>query len=138
MTTVFGICEIDEQHRVLVTLVNKLYTALVTNIGDSTIKETVAELVQHTRIHFAVEECLMRLFGCPNFAEHKATHDRIVKGMRSFQVDCLHRGHEAGMDLLYLKDWLMEHIKEEETCCDPQCWERLARLLGLATEPQRP
>jgi hemerythrin len=105
--------EIDEQHKCLVELINKLYTGLAAKDTSEAIEHVLDELVSYTRVHFAVEECLMRLFDYPGYDEHKKMHDKIVERVGEFQRQYKAGNHKVGMDLLYfLKDWLMDHINK--------------------------
>ncbi|MEW8498684.1 MAG: hemerythrin domain-containing protein, partial [Candidatus Thiodiazotropha taylori] len=56
-----GIEEIDEQHKMLVDLVNKMHEAIHQRHGSDVVKSILGDLAEYTRIHFAVEESLMRI-----------------------------------------------------------------------------
>lgn len=115
-----GLREIDEQHQTIIELINKLYTALAAKDSHASIEAIISELVQYTRTHFAVEESLMRVFGYPGYEEHKAIHDRIIERVHLFQAGFSEGKHRTGMDLLYfLKDWLTQHINEEDKSYSP-------------------
>lgn len=108
-----GITEVDNQHMRLMELTNRLHDALVEKRHEDEVGEILEELVEYTRVHFAVEECLQRLFAHEGYEAHKAVHDRIV-----VQVTGMHQRYRAGdvhvgMELLlFLKDWLFEHISK--------------------------
>lgn len=110
-----GLQEIDEQHKILVTLVNRLYEAIVTQHEDEAIQGILQELTQYTLIHFAVEESLMRIFNYPEYNEHKKHHHELTT-----QVIDLKKKVEAGeakisMELLgFLRSWLTNHIMVED------------------------
>ncbi len=103
--------EIDEQHKCLVELINKLYNALAAKGQRNEVASVLDQLVEYTKIHFAVEEALMRIFHYREYEEHKSIHDKIVVDVVGFQQR-FHRGDDSvGMELLqYLKDWLVSHI----------------------------
>jgi hemerythrin len=112
--------EIDEQHKRLVDLINRLYDALASKEQGSAVHAVLDELVDYTRIHFAVEECLLRLFEYPGYDEHKAIHDRIVAQVLEFQRLFRAGDQKVGMELLYfLKDWLMDHINKVDKQYSP-------------------
>lgn len=108
-----AIQEIDEQHKQLVALINNLYTAMAGKRDREQIGRIINELVDYTRIHFAVEECLMRMFHYQGYDAHKDMHDGIVKRVKGFQ-ERYHGGDDmVGMELLlFLKDWLLTHIQK--------------------------
>ena len=62
-----GIQEIDDQHRLLVSILNKLHTAMYEHQGKEVAEKILNELVDYTKIHFAVEESLMRVLGYPQY-----------------------------------------------------------------------
>ncbi|MGE0080876.1 MAG: bacteriohemerythrin [Thiohalomonadaceae bacterium] len=105
--------EIDEQHKKLVGLINALYVALASKDQVTKVETVLDELVDYTRTHFAVEECLLRLFEYEGYEEHKAIHDKIVERVLRFQAQFKAGEQKVGMELLYfLKDWLMDHINK--------------------------
>lgn len=108
-----GITEIDKQHMRLMALINRLHDALVERRHDDEVGAILDELIDYTKVHFAVEECLQRLFEYREYEAHKAVHDRIVvqvTGMRQrFRAGDVHVGMEL---LLFLKEWLFEHISK--------------------------
>ena len=71
-----NINKIDEQHKKLVGIINKLYEALAdeTRIKEL-IRKVIEDLLDYTKYHFGTEEDLMRNSGHPNFLKHKAEHD---------------------------------------------------------------
>jgi len=104
--------EIDEQHKCLVSLINKLYEALARRDKEATIAEVFDELVRYTRVHFSVEECLMRMFAYEGYEQHKRIHDKIVDRVELLHAQFKAGDQSVGMELLYfLKNWLMDHIQ---------------------------
>jgi len=111
-----GIQEIDEQHKHLVGLINQLYTALAQKQNREKLSTVLNELVDYTKVHFAVEECLMRLFDYKDYEPHKAIHDDIVSKVLTFQAKFNAGDDKVGMELLmFLKDWLLTHIQKIDT-----------------------
>lgn len=60
--------EIDDQHKILIGLINLLHDAMLANRGSEIQKEIVTELAEYVRYHFATEEKYMRLFVNPQAA----------------------------------------------------------------------
>lgn len=107
--------EIDEQHKCLVEIMNELYTALANRSNPELVGDVLDKLVDYTRIHFAVEETLMRLFHYDDYDKHKAIHDRIVDRVEEFQAKYHQGDTHVGMELLmFLRDWLFDHISKED------------------------
>lgn len=111
-----GIQEIDEQHKRLLALINELYTALAQKQNRDKMSQVLGELVDYTKVHFAVEESLMRLFDYKDYAAHKTIHDDIVSKVLGFQSRFNAGDDKVGMELLmFLKDWLINHIQKVDT-----------------------
>jgi hemerythrin len=103
--------EIDEQHRRLFELVNLLYSGIVFERRIASVEAVLDELVDYARMHFALEESLLRPFHDSGCGEHKAIHDNIVARVLAYQVQFKKGDYKVGMDLLFfLQEWLMEHI----------------------------
>ena len=105
--------EIDEQHKCLIEIMNELYTAMANKSNRDLISDVLDKLVDYTKVHFAVEETLMRVFHYDGYEEHKAIHDKIVHRVLEFQGQFRAGNDKVGMDLLmFLKDWLFDHINK--------------------------
>lgn len=110
-----GIQEIDEQHKVLVGLLNELQTAIVEHHGSAACRSILDRLAEYTRVHFAVEESLMRIFGYPDYEPHKHEHEMLVQQIVGLQ-EKLDAGKAAiSFELLhFLKVWLTDHIRKSD------------------------
>jgi len=107
--------EIDTQHRRLFQLADELYKAMTASQGSAAAGQTLTNLVEYAKHHFACEERLMQLHDYPEYAEHKAFHDDLTARVLEFQ-----RGFEAGRPAAaiepsqFLKDWLSHHIGDTD------------------------
>ncbi|XZG71349.1 bacteriohemerythrin [Chitinibacteraceae bacterium HSL-7] len=107
-----GIQEIDEQHKVLVELLNQLYTAIHERHAREACHDILRQLVEYTRIHFAVEESLMRILGYPDYEPHKAKHEALIDQIHQFEQRVA-AGEAVSFELLhFLRNWLTGHIVE--------------------------
>ena len=105
--------KIDEQHKKLVGIINKLYESLADDArAKEFIGKVIEDLLDYTRYHFGAEEDLMKNSGHPNFLKHKAEHDSFVKKVLEFN-----ESYEKGLILVlrsdiirFLRDWLLHHI----------------------------
>lgn len=115
-----GIEEIDAQHKVLVDLLNQLHIAILTQHGSAEAMHVLGELIDYTRIHFAVEESLMRVLGYPDYEAHKAGHEQLLQQVMDLQRRLLEEGHGITFELLhFLKRWLSVHIMESDRAYSP-------------------
>ena len=74
-----GIEEIDSQHKVLVDLVNQMHEAIHQRHGSDVVIDILNQLTDYTRIHFAVEESLMRILNYPGYEDHRDVHEELVQ-----------------------------------------------------------
>lgn len=110
-----GIEEIDAQHQVLVGLVNEMHEAIHQRHGSGVVREVLARLAEYTKIHFAVEESLMRILGYPGYEEHKGQHEELIASMLELQRKVDSGKTAIGFELMhFLKIWLTKHIMESD------------------------
>lgn len=110
-----GIQEIDDQHQFLVELLNKLHRAIHQRQGKAAAEAILGELVDYTKIHFAVEESLMRILGYPAYDDHKQQHDHLIDEIHALQDKLASGKASVTFELLhFLRIWLTKHIMEED------------------------
>lgn len=106
-----GIEEIDEQHKVLVALVNQMHDAIHERHGSEAVHGILAQLADYTRIHFAVEESLQRILHYPGYDKHKLEHEELIQHMRELQEKVASGRAAVSFELMhFLKLWLTKHI----------------------------
>ena len=111
-----GIQEIDEQHKVLIDLLNKLHNAILHHHGADACGQIMDELCEYTKIHFAVEESILRILDYPNYENHKEHHEQLLSQVRELRHKMETENHSISFELLhFLKKWLTIHIMEEDT-----------------------
>jgi hemerythrin len=111
-----GIQEIDEQHKILVNLINRLFDETALNEADPrVIEEIMSELIEYTVVHFAVEESLFRIFDYPEIETHIGHHHdlkvQVFEIQEKIKVDPSIVNTEL---LIFLKNWLEHHIQQED------------------------
>jgi hemerythrin len=110
-----GVDSIDKQHQKLFDMLNELHDAMKLGKGGQVAPIVLKSLVQYTRQHFADEERMMLRANYPEFARHKAEHDKLTADV----VQMVH-DFEAGkiplsMKLLdFLRQWLQKHINDAD------------------------
>lgn len=111
-----GIQEIDEQHKVLIGLINRLFEETVINKSNPhVIQDVIHDLVEYTIVHFAVEESLFRIFGYPDIDAHMKLHQALKQQVLDIQ-DKVRKGDVMVNTelLMFLKKWLENHIMHED------------------------
>jgi len=103
--------EIDDQHKKLFSLFNKLQNRMIKGKAKAELEQALAELIDFTVIHFATEEKLMHQFSYIGYVEHKRTHDNLLAEAKelqeNFTKDRIILAEEVSA---FLTDWLTDHI----------------------------
>ncbi len=70
---------IDEDHRHIFDIANRLQAELLEDPEHSIVGEVLVELIEHTGGHFAREEALMQAAKYPGYAVHKHEHEVLME-----------------------------------------------------------
>ncbi|WP_445366322.1 bacteriohemerythrin [Methylomonas sp. BW4-1] len=108
-----GIESVDNQHRHLVALINRLDELNALGADLQTMLETVKQLVEYTVEHFQHEEQLMMEAGFnPRMQDqHCQQHQEFIDKMQQVHVEAQSDVSVLSKDLLdFLVDWLCHHI----------------------------
>ncbi len=102
---------IDDEHKTLLDLVEKLRAATRSGQGRDEVGQLLDELVSYTVTHFAHEESHMREIDYPDYPQHKAEHERLLVQIRDLQA----RFRSGSITITvsvsnFLSDWLFYHI----------------------------
>ena len=107
-----GIELIDNQHKELIALINRLNSAMQQGKGKAVVGEILEEVGRYATYHFGEEEALFEKYGYPEIEDHKAVH-RDLLGQANDFIERFQSG-QIGMSqdlFFFLKDWLVNHIK---------------------------
>ncbi len=107
-----GVPSIDEQHKVLIRLLNELFDATQAGRGRTVLGKVLKELADYTVYHFQYEETLFAQTGYGAAPDHLKEHHDMVR-----LVQALRQKHEDGASeilseelLRFLRRWLEIHI----------------------------
>jgi hemerythrin len=113
-----GIPLVDEQHKELIRLTNRLYESCLQ--GDQEARESfkaaMRELVDYVKFHFGAEEQILKNINYPDFTGHKKQHEDFVR-----QVLEEIKNFEGGKKFVpnvfvrFLRDWILTHIAVVDT-----------------------
>jgi len=106
-----GVRLIDEQHKVLLGLINELHAAMRARKSDAAMAGILARLKEYTVKHFGQEEEYFDRHGYPETAQHKEIHAKLVRQVLDFEAALKSGKAKVTMDIMrFLKDWLVGHI----------------------------
>lgn len=109
-----GIGDIDEQHKKLIEISNRLYAAMQRNEDKQSIGSLLDQLIDYTSYHFKFEEDLMEKHGVTGVPTHKEQHAKLVNDVVEHQAR-FKKGDALSSDLMaFLRDWLVNHIMKTD------------------------
>lgn len=86
---ILGIDEIDAQHREIHEVTKAIAEAVESRDKWHLVHYIVVRLHELLRIHFAVEESVMRIVGYPEIEEHKQVHRELLQRVERLQMATL-------------------------------------------------
>jgi hemerythrin len=115
-----NIKEIDEQHKKLIDLINRMYDAMKARKGKEVMGDVLTELVGYTAYHFSTEERLFLQSEYPEQDDHKISHDELTRKARALKNAFDQGSDPVTMDvMLFLSNWLNIHILEVDKKYSP-------------------
>ncbi len=110
-----GVAILDQQHRRLISMINKLIGSSPVTTRSETVSEILDDMTRYAREHFATEEKLLDVHGCPQLEEHRKQHQAYQKKTAEFCcATTLGVPEVPGALLAYLREWWLHHILEED------------------------
>lgn len=76
--------EMDAEHQVQVSLLYALRQALSAGQADNA-REILEQLTAYSKMHFASEQLLMRLYQYDGYAGHIAEHEQMIEALESLE-----------------------------------------------------
>ncbi len=110
-----GLETVDRQHRMLIGYINELDEAVTQGKHADLVRRTMVGLRNYTKVHFAFEEGMFKVYRYEQGDDHAHGHRTFVAAIEQFE-----RRQESGdpgvaVELLeFLKAWLSDHILIED------------------------
>lgn len=110
-----GIQEMDDQHKKLLSMINRLIAEQKTLTDPKTIADLLTEMTDYAQVHFRAEEYLMAEYGYDQKAKQEIQHQAFIDKTISF-----YSASDIGPNILsaalldYLGTWLVTHILHED------------------------
>jgi hemerythrin len=110
-----GVEEIDDQHKMLFELLNRLVQAAVKREDQQLTVEVLATLVDYTKTHFGLEERLLEASGYPGLPGHREDHLSFIDKVNSIAQKFHVENRSVSLELInFLKHWLQNHIRQSD------------------------
>ena len=126
-----GISTIDEHHRYLFDLVNDLIEVVANKLGARELGRVLKALGQYAMVHFMAEERMMQQYHYPRLNIQIRQHQLFLERMKEFNEELHQNPLIAQFEILvYLRNWLVAHIRDEDTLLSALVWESGGRNGG--------
>jgi len=113
--------ELDEQHRQLFDLINKMYEAMMAGRSErtmttvvhemATMADVLEELMDYTSYHFLTEENYMVEYAYPEYDVQRTAHGQFIERVEAFQRDFDNGRAVHSMEIVeFIRDWWLSHI----------------------------
>jgi len=113
-----GIEKIDEQHKQLIHLLNKLASHIAYQSEDIVLEEVFDELVAYTDYHFKTEESIWEPYfkDDQRFTSHQVTHQSFITNLLKLKNESADKTFTQSLyDILkFLTHWLAYHILDSD------------------------
>jgi len=111
-----GMQSIDEEHGELVALINQIHEALHTPAPQDEVKEMFQQLAACVSTHFRQEESQFVGTEYLDATLHARKHEHLTMVLSCFQsgIDGMGRSVSFEDQLSFLRDWLLDHIANED------------------------
>jgi hemerythrin len=106
-----GIDDVDEEHKDLIDVINRLHELLLTDDAKLTVPAFFDRLIKGVSAHFALEERIMGESEYPELAAHREDHERLLDEIRDL-VEAFGQAEEIdSVDLaMRLEPWFTHHF----------------------------
>jgi hemerythrin-like metal-binding protein len=108
-----GIRIIDEQHRELFEIVERLRRMVQEGAAKDVVEALLGDLLACSERHFATEETYMSKFAYPDLPQHVSEHTSMLTSLRELLVK-FQESHQsmALMVPTFMEGWLKHHISD--------------------------
>lgn len=110
-----GEVRIDDDHRAMVHVINRLHGAVDQGDGKESVIEIMKTLLELTKEHFSYEECLMLLTDYPGAAGHQEVHMNLFSVVNIMAYNMEPSDEEIVLDTIaFFEDWFIDHVETED------------------------
>lgn len=107
-----GIQKVDEQHKMLIQMMDQLDQAIRSSQSSEVIEDVLTNLFNYAQQHFALEEELFRKHKYPEMALHELEHQRFIAKAFAFKERLSAKRPGLALELLtFLSSWVLNHIE---------------------------
>lgn len=110
-----GSKKMDDEHKMIFSLVNELDDQMKSGKGYSALSYTFTAMKAYSVYHFSSEEALLEKSNYPLLQSQKQSHQDFIKRIQDFEEDVSnHEMDIASKVMIFLKSWWVGHIQNED------------------------
>ncbi|MDH4246870.1 MAG: bacteriohemerythrin [Deltaproteobacteria bacterium] len=109
-----GVPELDDDHKILIVLVNDLVVLVNGGVCKRTLEEILMQLLDYTVFHFQREERLFEQTDYPEMERHRRYHDQFVRKLVEYFIGFKKKTLNTTDFATFLMDWMITHIQHED------------------------
>ena len=119
-----GIRGVDYEHEEMIARINAVYALIEDSAEREAVVDGLGEIYGSIAAHFALEEQMMKRHRYPEYAEHRADHERLLDEIRDI-ADSYEESADIDHDAFKrrLRDWFQNHFSTHDA--------RLHRMAGM-------
>jgi hemerythrin len=110
-----GVKMIDDQHQLLVKMINDLHAAMQKAEDRRVLEKMISRLGVYAAMHFAREERYFDQYAYPDRETHIKVHDDFEDQVNRFEEDFKAGKQDLSMEVIgFLSNWLVTHITKTD------------------------
>ncbi len=110
-----GINTINNQHKVIIELMNDLFESMRDSREDMIINDVLNELLKYSNYHFNLEASLFEKYQYPLMKEHLHEHQYFIEKIKTLMKELGSNIITVPIDTLdYLKSWFQNHMMKKD------------------------
>ncbi len=107
--------EMDEQHKKLIDIINKLFKSFKEGNAQEILNDILQEMIDYANFHLNSEEKLLFKYNYPQKEEHEAMHKSFREKIEELKKSLKSESKDAHYEVIdYLKNWWTNHILVED------------------------
>ena len=111
-----GVADLDNDHKKLIKILNSIFAAGMAGVGDAVVEKSLKDLEDYTHYHFDKEVKFLEDHDYPSLEPHKFQHQKLIKELK-VHTDKVREHGVNGLSadvMMFLRTWLINHIKEHD------------------------
>lgn len=110
-----GHAALDAEHQVELSLLAEVRSALADRRDRAMAIDILHQLIEHTNVHFASEQLLMRLTAFPDFQAHQLEHDELLRQTHTLLAHVETGEIEPTIRFVdAMATWLSDHMRQKD------------------------